>query len=622
MSSATFWTQFVNPFKRLRKRLGTSKVPPPCDTTDFAHYIPTAPTAAQLYGSLSHYMPPTSPDGGAGNTSTSSPSSAGAPPPPGDMLTRGAFFDLKYRCGTEGRCACCRAQQGGSTRTDSSSETPPPACRFPSCFAMRPISKGAEVWSARLQFELRVRQGAVAVVPKDSHLVPLETVQEWVRRVADEDALAEVVTDVERVLQPLQWRMNHTPADEKEEAERYLAVAGGGLSLGSDSAVPTGHHPAARLTEEAVTTGVSEDGTTDNHESPPLSTHLSFVDFMAAVYCWRAALLVNLRRDESAVNSLLNMIRILSDRSPPKAAGGGDHGPPPSWHSTVFFLYESAVTWATLNDMEIIVYRSMTHQFAPFSRGIQFATERPLLLPRVFTEVVLESQKHGATRSSSPLGRTLPEWCAQVVLHKEVAAVVSRIQSAQVYGDLTEEPMESLCLPMTLSYYRFMVHAVFWRHFLHCLCLPVMTEPTPSPPAGDSERPEGVAAAGADHHHTNGGGDSSSSATPPRASGAVLLDTIGRSVMLHHLVVFAETRMSEVASGAVADRVHKRLRSLAREEGEGPTPVDYDMVLTPKEMHIAKSRLAEMLRVITEYENGGGKLQDLIQYKGTPAVEH
>ncbi|CCW61306.1 unnamed protein product [Phytomonas sp. EM1] len=395
-------------------------------------------------------------------------------------------FDLQYRCGGEGRCICADA----------------PSCRFPICFTMRPITKGAEIQSERYAFESKeTTNPAIRALVEIARQEQLEKAAEGIKRFVD--------TQIKQAA-----------------GGRTLSTA---LSIESDLS-------------EGFIPGASRTGSGSSHSGVnPLSESEELREEVVSLYLWRAALLVNLRCDDAAVSSLLNMACGLDQK-----------------HRTR--LYETAAKWAVLNDMEIIYYRALLGQYKPFPQAEFFARERPLLLHRVF-ECLLNDDYH-------------TQQCANVVLLKEVIAAVSRAQATQVHGDPTEDPMKTLCLPFAMAYYRFRVGEAFWKHFFNLLCMPPLPAPEPEP----------------------GPGESGTHSTHPmleigRTPGYIL-DAVGRSMLLHHLIVFADTREREIDTGAVATRV-KRLKA----RGEEVHPSSYDHVLNNKEMRVAVARMRELLVV-------------------------
>lgn len=464
-------------FSKFTSKIKAKRTPrAPCDCADFREAVPDAPPLSHLRDVVAarHFD--------------------GAPPPASDaekahrdFIVRSTVFDLRYRCGAGGRCTCTGA----------------PACRFPQCFTMRPVTKGAEVQAERQVYE--VEDAPTAEIRA---LVAL----------AAEEKLEEAVKGI------------------REVADAQLAAAAAGRPLEARLVIDgsIGHEfipGAAKMGEDSVHNGVN-----------PLRENEDIREEIISLYLWRAALLVNLRRDEQAVSSLLNLAFCVEEK-----------------HRTR--LFAAAAAWAVLNDMEIIYYRSLVKTHEPFEEAIVFATERPLLLARVFE----------ATRGDD----YHTDYCTHIVFSKEVTATVTRAQTAQMHGDTTEDPMRTLCLPLTMPYYRFRVSEEFWRRFYALLCMPPVPPPTAEELKAQAVDP--VAELGLTPNY--------------------ILDAVGRSMMLHHLVMFADARDKEIDSGAVVDRV-KRMKQQDME----PQPSDYDPVLTTSEMHIAVTRMKELLMVVRNFE--------------------
>ncbi|TPP51795.1 hypothetical protein CGC20_24080 [Leishmania donovani] len=428
-------------FSKITSMLKTRRTPlAPCDCSDFIEAAPAQPSLTHLRGVVAarHFH--------------------GAPPPASDVekarrdfVVRSTVFDLQYRCGAGGRCTCAGA----------------PTCRFPQCFTMRPVTKGAEVLAERQVYEVED-----APAPEIRALVAL----------AAEEKLEEVVKGIQ-----------HTVDAHLKAGARGRGLEARFIIDGSD-----GHE---------FTPATPKTGTDSIHAGAnPLREDEDLREEITSLYLWRAALLVNLRRDEQAVSSLLNLAFAVEQKDRTR-------------------LYGAAAAWAVLNDMEIIYYRSLVKSCKPFDQAVHFATERPLLLARVFE----------ATRGDD----YHTDYCTHVVFSKEVTATVTRAQTAQMHGDFTEDPMRSLCLPLTMPYYRFRLGL------------------TPN----------------------------------------YILDAVGRSMMLHHLVTFADVRDKEIDTGVVVDRV-KEMKLLDLQ----PHPSDYAPVLTTSEMHVAVTRMKELLVVVRSFE--------------------
>ncbi|KAG5511475.1 hypothetical protein JKF63_07439 [Porcisia hertigi] len=476
---------------KITSKLKTRRTPlAPCDCSDFMDAVPAEPSLTHLRGVVAarHFR--------------------GAPPPDSDVekarrdfVVRSTVFDLRYRCGAGGRCTCTGA----------------PACRFPQCFTMRPVTKGAEVQAERQVYEIED-----APTPEIRALVAL----------AAEEKLEEVVKGIQ-----------HT-------VDAQLKAAAHGRNLEACFIIDgTDGHEFSPAT--------SKTGSESAHAGAnPLRENEDLREEITSLYLWRAALLVNLRRDEQAVFSLLNLAFAVERKDRTRLLG-------------------AAAAWAALNDMEIIYYRSLVKKCKPFHQARHFATERPLLLARVFE----------ATRGDD----YHTDYCTHVVFSKEVTATVTRAQTAQMHGDLTEDPMRSLCLPLTMPYYRFRVDEEFWKRFYALLCMPPVPPPTPA--EANAQAIDPLAELGLTPNY--------------------ILDAVGRSMMLHHLVMFADVRDKEIDTGAVVDRVNE-MKLLDTQ----PHPSDYAPVLTTSEKHVAVARMKELLVVVRSY---GSKEQD--QLAGAAAAQ-
>eukprot|EP00796_Vickermania_ingenoplastis_P007675 gene7675-5380_t len=700
--------------------------PPPCDCTDFVMAYPQPPSGEHLAALLRHIAFTRSPQGDdsgevfsksthpTNRPESSSTSTAGGvkgkrkvfPTPLGEGTSKefieSTFFDLTYRCGAGGRCAACGFHGDIAQKEKEegpSAATGPPPCRFPSCFVMRPLTKGAEVWVARRQFETVVLtapphpQDNAEATKQDGTIAndlstvfsifPFRDVHELVLDVQEK---TDQISRMHHAIQAIQtmvdtkWKafcansqliLSHADSKsndftfsthsaptalwQEEKAHVHDAVEGiaPATTIRSQQAfhIPRVYDEAQILEETKLNysrssssknTPNANDALLHSSSSKELlfgtspSGSQSFLvqlqHEMKLLYLWRAALLVNCREDEKAVNSLLSLATALHPSSAHMAtkstirhpnsqkfdsSSGNGEEKMFQIYLTIRNLYETATQWAVLNDMEIIVYRSMTKQYPSFSLAEKFAHDRPLLLPRVMEQVAQVSSRHTNAHHSpetSPLHHLLQR-CAEIVLQKETTVMLSRLQSSQKgdgggAGDSTEDPLTSLCVPLTLAYYRFRVHPEFWKHFFTLLCLP----PLPPPPSDTEMKSESKRTA-ADHststkgseakkdketktEQDSAGGCDDAASVPPLVPTHVL-DAVGRSILLHHLVVFAETRLSEIMDGAVADRVQRILR---KGDDSQPQPCDYDMVLDNKDIGIAKARLNELIQTIHTHD--------------------
>lgn len=277
----------------------------------------------------------------------------------------------------------------------------------------------------------------------------------------------------------------------------------------------------------------------------PLKTDEALRNEVTSLYLWRAALLVNLRQDVQAVNSLLNIAFMLEKEDRLK-------------------LFVAAAGWATLNDMEIIYYRNFIQQYDVLPVADDLAHNRPTLLRRVF--------------EACSGDEFLIQHAAHMSFSKEITALVSRAQAAQMHGDATEDPMTTLCIPMALQYYRFLVAPEFWAHFFNLLVMPpaVAAEESASDPMKDL----GI--------------------TPPH-----LLDAIGRSIMLHHLLRIHASREDDRQKGEFNEMTTAGATPSMEEESR------FGAFLSGREAAMASSRLRELVSMIKENEGAaalmGGK---------------
>ncbi|EPY38967.1 hypothetical protein AGDE_04962 [Angomonas deanei] len=454
----------------------TKRIPvAPNDCQDFVTAVPNPPTIEHLKSVIQerHF-------GGM------EPAATAAERERREFITRGTIFDLKYRCGAEGRCTCAGA----------------PSCRFPSCFTLRPIIKGAEIQAERNQYEV-----------EDAPTASIRALVE----LAKHEKLEETVKGIQHLVHSLVTTGAKGAPLASELLEKETEFTVGRPVQGSDSAAE----------------GVN-----------PLRTDEALREEVISLYLWRASLLVCLRRDEEAVNSLLNLSRSLEQK-----------------HRTR--LLAAATTWGCLSDMEIIYYRSLVKQYQPFPLSETIAYDIPLLLPRVF-DFMKGDDYH-------------IEYCVHLVFSKEVTATVSRAQAAQQHHDVTEDPMRSLCIPMSMQYYRFRISTEFWKHFLSLLCMP------PVPPPTETEEKRNVAV--------------ELGLTPN-----YVLDAVGRSMLLHHLVIYADTRQKEIDNNVVQERV-----THLEATGKRPEPGDYDVVLTAGETRVAVGRMRQLLVVVKTYGGKGGR---------------
>lgn len=455
------------------------------DCSDFIEALPDAPSNQHIKAVVSKRL-----------YGAKGPAGSDAEEEQRNFAIKATVFDLQYRCGAAGRCV------GNSTSTSM------PACRFPCCFTMRPITKGAEIMAERSAYE---------------HIVAdMDEATKALVSLAQDDRLHECQEGIQQLV------------------NRKISIATGGKTIANSL---HGGDVIADFSPASPKVGESSDFFGEN----PLRTNEELRNDVASLYLWRAALLVNLRQDEQAVNSLLNLAFLLESESRLK-------------------LFVAAAGWATLNDMEIIYYRSFIQKHDMIPIADELSLNRPTLLRRVFE----------ACRADE----FLVQHAAHMAFSKEVTALVSRAQAAQMHGDDTEDPMRTICIPMALQYYRFLVAPEFWTHFFNLLVMPAAAPPERDDP-NDPMKDLGV--------------------TPPH-----LLDAIGRSIMLHHLLRLHASREE--------DRNNGEFDEMMKAAGEEPTIEEnsrFGAFLDGRESAIAAGRLRELVTMIKQNEGaaalmGGG----------------
>lgn len=455
---------------KLAGKIKTTRRRTPIDCRDFFEVAPLAPEHKRIQEAVAERL-----------FSKKPPPASPAEQEQRDYALRATVFDLQYRCGAGGRCICAN---DGTAKV--------PACRFPSCFALRPITKGAEILAERNAYEV------------------LETPNEEVK------ALVKLA---------LQDRLEDCQLGIQQLVSRRLAQHCGGKALSSEFQVSDNDFNPAKpyIGSDSPLAG--------GHN--PLKANEELREEVVSLYLWRAALLVNLRRDDAAVNSLLNLANLVENESRLK-------------------LLTAAAGWATMNDMEIIFWRSFIQQFDSNPTAEEWAEKRDTLLRRV-----VESCRGEAY---------FVENCTHMAFAKEITALVSRAQASQVHRDASEDPMTTFCIPFALRYYRFFVSDAFWATFFDLLVMP----PSPPPPEDATDPMKEL------------------NLTPPH-----VLDAIGRSIMLHHLLMLHDGRERERDSGA--------LNGLADAAKKDPTMFDHsqlDHYLDGRQAVIASSRLRELLSLI------------------------
>lgn len=124
--------------KLFQKTPPTKKIRSSIDPSDLISKVPGAPTFDQLKVILFSRVCQLPPE--------KQKSAFDAMPPAKQkallLQVKRELFTARYRCSAGGRC--CALAEGAERAKE---------CRYPSCFAMRPIAKGAEIVSYRLAFE-------------------------------------------------------------------------------------------------------------------------------------------------------------------------------------------------------------------------------------------------------------------------------------------------------------------------------------------------------------------------------------------------------------------------------------------------------------------------------------
>lgn len=142
---------------------------------------------------------------------------------------------------------------------------------------------------------------------------------------------------------------------------------------------------------------------------------------------------------------------------------------------------------------------------------------------------------------------------------------------------LEEHPFYSLCVPLTLSYYRFYVHPRFWKHFFTLLCLPPLPAPSSSALTSDENL--------------------SVTVTKEKEFATHVLDAVGRSILLYHLITFAEVRSAANEQNKTPPN-HNTNRS---ETSCSQNPC-FGKVLKEEEVGIAKEALRALMNVVENHE--------------------
>lgn len=517
---------------RLIRPWKTKRLPrAPCDCQHWLTAVPEAPSLDQLthFVHQQHF--------GHGEHTKGNDATAGADDAEEaafrSAVVRATVFDLRYNCAGEGRCTCVTSS--------------PHTCAFPRCCAMRPMMKGAEVHMTRQLYE------------HDSPRILLTPCVDHHDDTSGGGCAEEAEAVRELIEQAASGHLDEAAAGIQRLVAARLSEAAMHKTLRESGRVPREDEKHASASSDDALSR------TDGINDAPASEQAHW-QHVCALYSWRAALLVNRRRDAEAVHSLLNLAEAA-----PRARRAG--------------LLATAARWAALNDMEIVYYRALLQQHQSFDRAVHFARVRPLLLSHV-----LHTAQTMSRPSDAEAGDTgLVELCVRVILETEVEATMSRTRAGQRDKDTTEDPMRSLCMPLMMSYYRLCLGEAFWSRFFSLLCLPPAAPET---------------AVATEQHASTAPGATHSPRGRRRADDGVpwhVLDAVSRSLLLHHLILFAAAREKELESGELADRVRARQRA-----GQPVRPMDAEgHVLNEKDRAVAVARLRQLLIIARGYETGG-----------------
>lgn len=426
-----------------------------------------------------------------------------------EIARRRMYFDLKYRCGAQGRCLDGRAP-----------------CRFPQCFDCRPIIKGAEVFSERLGFELanagHPEYRAVIARCADDQLE--EGIVEVTELLRTKIAKAEpTVTAFNQYGPAAMWAQQQSQmkgvrkvAQDSSEAFRSDRLDAEEYAEAVKAASPHLHEP---ITTEDGRVVLPDPGPTPAalraaKAGPRTVAKASRIDSgpideVIATSFWRAALLVNVGRDAEAVADLL----VLAATMPREFRA---------------FPLATAAAWAALHDMSVRFFKGHKKEFPEYdTRG---RDARAPLLPSV-VDAVAKGEEYYL------------DHVVHAVFSKEVTAILSRAQTAQENGDVTEDPMGSSVVRDSVRFYKNEIGGAFWKQFLNLALMP------PLPPPSSREEAAAAAATGFVDDNT------------PRN----VLDAVGRSMLLHHIATsYKDDNAKGDASVMVpeAERCVKRLRDL------------------------------------------------------------
>ena len=434
----------------------------------------------------------------------------GQPPPASDVeasqrasSVNSLVFDLTFRCCGAGRCIF--------------NDLP---CRFPACFGLRPLSKGAEIKQVRGLYEIKS-----------------DAVSSDVNNIIDVALTDHDVNKAEKMIRDYCSRKIRVSAYGRRMSDEYWSYRAGDHLDEVDAF--QGHATQA--------------------EANPLNESEELREEVVSLYIWRASLLVNSRKDVAAVNSLLNLSTLLPLKFQTRCLLG-------------------AAQWAFYNDKEVIFYRSFIQRYPSNALADHMANNRPMTMRRVFEHL---------ERLDDPY---FADTAIDMIVAKEVLCIVTSAQAAQINRDESEDPMKSSQIPLTVHYFRFHVTPTFWSKFLNKLLLPPMPPPSEKEEATDPSRELGI--------------------TPRH-----ILDAMGRSMVLHHLLKLSEQRDKDIASGAVFSGmatqrlVHDVTLNEVVNEGLDMTtvtaaagPDEFAPYVEQREGYLGKLRLRQLLELVREYE--------------------
>jgi hypothetical protein len=265
-------------------------------------------------------------------------------------------------------------------------------CSYPRCFTWRPAIKGGDVLSEKGQIEEAIEAMSGDSLPKSLR-----------------DIIAESKTD--------------------ENLDAVAAKISGEIDVLYERA-------AKEMMAAAGTDSVARDAA----GAPRVSDDLSGKIIVLAV--WRAVVLVNARKDEAAVDSLLAVLPRL-----PKEHRGA--------------VYSAAAGWACLHDMEVRFFRVHLAEFP------ELRAELPV--PDIDKQADTLLERVVAACEGEPY---FVEHCAHEVFSKEISAIIARAQNAQESGDSVEDPMGTPFVMLSLVAYKNRIGGTFWDLLMRLAMMP------------------------------------------------------------------------------------------------------------------------------------------------------